>query len=248
MRDNVRPNRWQFTRRWELITAFLPIFPSHANEQNKLLQDPFQMLRMFQLLSSSHSTPCKFDLINTSYHPNTIGTSYNVNSEKFPHRTPLFFCLHSTQSFDFPPAAPRSCSIGLESAVSAFKLTGSPNWLGFSSNFSIALCLNVLCSPFLCFLSWSPSVGAGATFLLLDTMEAEAEEEAPPSCAVVEGFEVSAFKALESLGWGWAILDGVMGWVADFVDLLTEPFYVYLFLCWIFNPKRCRCNKTRRTK
>jgi hypothetical protein len=32
-------------------------------------------------------------------------------------------------------------------------------------------------------------------------MEAEAEEEAPLSCAVVEGFEVSAFKALESLGW-----------------------------------------------
>jgi hypothetical protein len=62
-------------------------------------------------------------------------------------------------------------------------------------------------------------------------MEAEAEEEAPLSCAVVEGFEVSAFKALESLGWDWDILDGVINWVVDFVDLLTEPFLcIFIFM------------------
>jgi len=75
-------------------------------------------------------------------------------------------CPAQNHSFDFP-AAPLSWSVGCESAVSAFKLTVSPSWSRFSSNFPIALCRSVLCSPSLfLFPSASPSVGAGATFLM----------------------------------------------------------------------------------
>jgi len=113
------------------------------------------------------------------------------------------------QSFDFPTVllVPLSFSVGSESAVSAFKLTGSPNWLGLSSNLSIALCLKVLCPstafPPLC-LSVSPSVGEGA--MVLVSLIREAEEEAPRSWFVGEVLEVSAFREIGSPSWEGLVL------------------------------------------
>lgn len=51
------------------------------------------------------------------------------------------------------PSVPRSSFVGSLWLVSAFKLTGSPNWLGFVSILSCAICLRLL--P-----CWSALLGA----------------------------------------------------------------------------------------
>jgi len=100
---------------------------------------------------------------------------------------------YPNQSFDFP--APLSFSVGSEFAVSAFRLTGSPSWLGFSSSLFKAFCLSVSFPPFAGFwsppffdtlVSVSPSVGEGAIFEISFFSEAM---EGFEDCGLLVGFE-----------------------------------------------------------